>query len=131
MTVRERVNQILEQYLRVFTDHLEDNWYDMLSTAELAYNNAPHSSTSLSPFFTVHGFHPRLDVTIDESATNPAAHEYGLHLAEAWEVAKKAIVVAQARYKRNADRFRNDPPPFKLGDLVKLSRKNLSTLRPT
>ena len=35
----ERVNQELEQYLRMFIDHRQEQWPDWLGTAEFAYNN--------------------------------------------------------------------------------------------
>jgi len=35
----ERINQDLEQYLRMFIDHPQEQWPDWLATAEFAYNN--------------------------------------------------------------------------------------------
>ena len=127
----ERVNQTLEQYLRVYTDHLQSDWSSLLPTAELAYNNTSHSSTSQSPFYTVYGRHPRFDVTLSEPVNVPAAHEFGRHQAGVWEAAQACLQRAQARQKRNADRHRDDAPVFKVGDVVRLNRKNLSTIRPT
>ena len=37
----ERMNQTLEQYLRVYSNYQQDNWSDLLPLAEFAYNNAP------------------------------------------------------------------------------------------
>ena len=45
----ERVNQVLEQYLRVFCEYQQDNWQELLPRAEFAYNNASHSSTGDPP----------------------------------------------------------------------------------
>jgi len=44
------VNQELEQYLRMFIDHRQEQWPEWLKTAEFAYNNKTHSSTRTSPF---------------------------------------------------------------------------------
>jgi len=41
----ERVNQELEQYLRMFIDHRQEQWPKWLGTVEFAYNNKVHSST--------------------------------------------------------------------------------------
>uniref|UniRef100_A0A8C5M9M1 Integrase catalytic domain-containing protein n=1 Tax=Leptobrachium leishanense TaxID=445787 RepID=A0A8C5M9M1_9ANUR len=38
----ERANGTLEQYLRCFTSHLQDDWADLLPIAEFAYNNQIH-----------------------------------------------------------------------------------------
>src|SRR5467141_5025140 len=47
----ERVDQTLEQYLRVYCNYQQDNWSDLLPLAEFAYNNAPSETTGVSPFF--------------------------------------------------------------------------------
>src|SRR3954453_18286229 len=57
----ERVNQVLEQYLRCFLNYQQDNWLELLPLAEFAYNNSAHSSTNLTPFFANYGFHPAAD----------------------------------------------------------------------
>jgi len=41
----EKVNQELEQYLRMFIDHRQEQWPEWLGMAEFAYNNKAHSST--------------------------------------------------------------------------------------
>jgi len=41
----ERVNQELEQYLRMFINYRQEQWSEWLGTAEFAYNNEVHSST--------------------------------------------------------------------------------------
>ena len=46
----ERVNQELEQYLRMFIDHRQEQWPNWLGTAESAYNNKVYLSTKMSPF---------------------------------------------------------------------------------
>ena len=44
----ERVNQVLEQYLRVFANYKQDDWSKLLSRAAFSYNNAEHSATKVS-----------------------------------------------------------------------------------
>jgi len=46
----KRVNQELEQYLRMFIDHRQKQWPEWLGIAEFAYNNKAHSSTQILPF---------------------------------------------------------------------------------
>ena len=41
----ERVNQEVEQYLRVFVNQRQDDWYDWLALAEFSYNDRIHAST--------------------------------------------------------------------------------------
>jgi len=51
----ERINQELEQYLRVFINHKQKQWLDWLGTAEFAYNNKIHMATKILPFKTNYG----------------------------------------------------------------------------
>ena len=36
----ERANQVLEQYLWVYTNYQQDNWATLLPMAKFTYNNA-------------------------------------------------------------------------------------------
>jgi len=53
----ERVNQELEQYLRLFTSERQDDWVDLQSMAEFQYNNHIHSLTQQTPFLLNSGQH--------------------------------------------------------------------------
>ena len=53
----EQVNQKLEQYLRIFVEERQDNWYTLLPLAEFSYNNHVHSSTQQTPFLLDTGRH--------------------------------------------------------------------------
>ena len=46
----ERVNQELEQYLRVFCNFQVDNWAELIPFMEFAHNARTHSATTHSPF---------------------------------------------------------------------------------
>ena len=56
----ERVNQELEQYLRMFIDHRQEQWPEWLGTAEFVYNNKTDSSTKTSPFKVNYRQDPRM-----------------------------------------------------------------------
>jgi len=56
----ERINQELEQYLRVFIDHRQEQWPDWLETAEFAYNNKIYAVTKNSLFKVNYGQDPRM-----------------------------------------------------------------------
>jgi len=56
----ERVNQELEQYLRMFINHRQEQWPEWLGTAEFVYNNKVHSSTRTSPFKANYRQDPRI-----------------------------------------------------------------------
>ena len=54
----ERVNQSLEQYLRMFSNYKQNNWSELLSMVEFLYNNSITSATGLSFFYTNYGYYP-------------------------------------------------------------------------
>ena len=54
----ERLNQVLEQYLRCYTSYRQNDWSQLLPLAEFSYNNSQHAATGLSPFFALRGYHP-------------------------------------------------------------------------
>ena len=56
----ERINQELEQYLRVFIDYRQEQWPDWLGIAEFAYNNKIHTATKISPFKANYSQDPRM-----------------------------------------------------------------------
>jgi len=45
----ERVNQELEQYLRIFCNFQQDNWAELIPFMEFAHNTRSHSATGKSP----------------------------------------------------------------------------------
>jgi len=58
----EHMNQTLKQYLHVYGNHQQDNWSELLSLAEFAYNNTPSTTTGVFLFFTNKGYHPNITV---------------------------------------------------------------------
>ena len=58
----EQTNQMLEQYLQVYSNYQQDNWSDLLPLAEFTYNNAPSTTTGISPFYANKGYHPNISV---------------------------------------------------------------------
>ena len=46
----ERVNQELDQYLQLFVNKRQDNWYNLLPMVEFQHNNHVHSATQQPPF---------------------------------------------------------------------------------
>jgi transposase InsO family protein len=59
----ERMNAGMEQYLRVFVNHQQDDWVQWLFLAEFAANNGVSESTKCTPFFAVQGEDPRMSFT--------------------------------------------------------------------
>eukprot|EP00833_Pecoramyces_ruminatium_P004598 jgi/Orpsp1_1/1178630/evm.model.c7180000066157.1 len=121
----ERVNGILEQYLRCYTNKKQDNWVDLLPYAEFAYNNSVHQSIKQTPFYANYGQHPK---------TNPfiSSLREDLDTTRRAKLLQKNIIflinqldIAKERYKKYADFRRQEGPPLKENDLVWLKRPDL------
>ena len=55
----ERVNQMLEEYLRHYVTTTQTNWLKLLELAQLSYNLHISSATGMSPFKVAIGFQAR------------------------------------------------------------------------
>jgi transposase InsO family protein len=56
----ERMNAEMEQYLRVFVNHQQDDSVQWLPLAQFAANNGVSESTKCTSFFAVQGVNPRI-----------------------------------------------------------------------
>ena len=52
----ERLNQIVEQYLRFFINFQQDDWVMLLPAAQLAYNTTETETTKVTPHFANYGY---------------------------------------------------------------------------
>jgi hypothetical protein len=111
-------------------NYQQDDWLDLLSQAEFAYNNTTHASTGISPFFANYGFHPRFSLGIPGDSVNPSAEERATRLGQVQQNLMAELKLTQEWQKKQADRRRKDHPNFKVGDKVWLLRKNIVTTRP-
>jgi len=121
----ERVNQELEQYLRMFIDHRQEQWPEWLGTAEFTYNNKVHSSTRTSPFKANYRQDPRMGFEGRKKGKYAGAEKFVEKMKEIQEEAKAVLGKAQEDMRKYANRKRSDIEEYKVGDLVMLSTKDL------
>ena len=62
----ERQNRTLEEYLRSFINVEQDNWDELLISAEIAYNNSVHTSTKYTPYYLNYVQHPNLSIILNK-----------------------------------------------------------------
>ncbi|KAH7471513.1 hypothetical protein FOMA001_g13026 [Fusarium oxysporum f. sp. matthiolae] len=128
----ERMNQVLEQYLRCYINYEQDNWVEKLPNAQLAYNTAYNESTKLTPFDANAGFTPNAYYDAQEPKNvNPAAIIASDKLKEIHDELKTELEFVRKRMQRHYDPKRLKGPTFKEGDMVYLSTKNIKTDRPS
>uniref|UniRef100_A0A803TEJ3 Gypsy retrotransposon integrase-like protein 1 n=1 Tax=Anolis carolinensis TaxID=28377 RepID=A0A803TEJ3_ANOCA len=119
----ERVNGLLEQYLRCFCLEQPGDWVKWLSVAEFAYNNATHTSSRHTPFELTYGFHLRGGVAPSTNVVSSDPVYRSSEMAALHDIARKLLLEAKAAQKTQADRHRQAGEELEEGDLVWLSSK--------
>jgi hypothetical protein len=116
----ERVNQILEDMLKVCVLQYNKNWDKCLSLAEFSYNNSYQTSIKMAPFEALYGCRCRTPLSWSQTGEHKI---FGPDLVTEAEEKVKTIQnnlkVAQSRQKSYAD-IRRRSLQFQVGDFVYL-----------
>src|SRR5258707_7803669 len=123
----EHINQVLEQYLRAYTNYQQDNWALLLPLVEFAYNNAASATTGISPFFANKGYHPRLSMNLLAPSSSSEAQHYMADLDQLRSQLKVLIAEAQECYQKAADHQQIPSPAFRIGNCVYVKAKFFRT----
>ena len=121
----KRINQELEQYLRMFIDHKQEQWLEQLKTAEFAYNNKIHSATKVFSFKVNSEQDPQMGFEERKNGKHEAVGKFAERIKKIQEKARAALTRAQEEIKQYTDRQRSEGKEYKVGDWVMLSTKDL------
>ncbi|XP_020101642.1 uncharacterized protein LOC109719402 [Ananas comosus] len=128
----ERVNALLEEYLRHYVSANQKDWVHHLDVAQFAYNLRRSESTGCSPFELAIGRQPLAPHTAaaGEQFRSPVALQFTTNLQEKGEIARANLEKAARRMKKWADEKRQ-PREFAEGDrvMVKLHPQQFKALR--
>jgi len=128
----ERMNAILELYLRHYVSANQRDWAKLLDVAQFSYNLQRSEATNRSPFEVIIGQQPTtpLALTTSYEGKSPAAFKFAKSWHEQAELARAYLNKATKRMKKWADKKRR-PLEFKEGDLVmvKLLPQQFKTFR--
>ncbi|KAJ1576665.1 hypothetical protein NDA11_003993 [Ustilago hordei] len=119
----ERVNQVIEQYLRMYCNYEQNDWANLLDTAAFVYNNTVHNSIGVSPFFACYGWNPKAHPDIPQrlGVNDPGRFEYLMDGKERCKYLQEQIREAQWRSVDQYNRKHKDIE-FKVGDMVYINR---------
>ena len=122
----ECMNQILEQYLHMYINYQQDNWFDLLPLAEFAYNNTEHTMMCVTPFFANKGYHPSLKVHVKQV---PLSEAYAMtkDLEGLHSHLKEQLCITIQSYELSTDEDRLPIPDFEIGDYIWLDACNIHT----
>ena len=94
----ENTNQTLEQYIWVYCNYQQDNWFRLLPLAEFTYNNAPSTTMTVTPFCTNKGYHPNLTIHPEQELASSQAKEFVTDLNELYQHLREHMAAAQLQY---------------------------------
>ena len=114
----ERANQEIEQYLRVFVNHRQDDWAEWLPLAEFAHNNKVQASTRQTPFMLNTGRHPRLGIEPLRESKKEAVDTFVTRMLATRKEAEAALHRAAEDMARYYDQHRQEAHSYKEGDKV-------------
>jgi hypothetical protein len=121
----ERVNRVLEEYLRCYIGPSQTDWDKYLPMAEFAINDSHQVSIGMTPFYMTYGCHPPLPTRLAEpSQDNPAGKQFAERVHAAVNRAKQLLQNAQQKQAEQANKHRRDLE-FAVGDKVLLSTANI------
>ncbi len=127
----ECANQVLEQYLWVYTNYQQDDWVMLLQMAEFAYNNAMNTMTGVSPFFVNKGYHLEFTADPQVETSLAKAEVFVVDLECIQAELKENITQAQERYWKNVDKHRAEAPELNIGDQAYVKVKFFRTRQPS
>jgi hypothetical protein len=125
----------MEQYLRIFTSHQQDDWVRWLPLAEIAANTGISETTKCSVFFTVTGTDPRMTFeetaeelgdsrVVDADHVQITLHQVHEHLPV--EMRRSQDIMAEG-----ANRKRLPAPQMQEGTKLWLDARHIRTTRPS
>jgi transposase InsO family protein len=137
----ENANQYIDQRLRPFVNHYQDNWSDLLPVIDFAAAALPHDSTGISSFMAELGYEPRMsfdwnrpaetdNFTARERILRMDARSLAERMQTVWELARTNMAKAQESQSRQANKHRREVD-FGPGDSVWVSTKGWETDRPS
>lgn len=137
----ENLNQYINQRLRPFVSHYQDNWSRAIPALDAVQSSLPHDSTGLSPHEVMFGFAMPLpfdwesrtgltDLPHEERLNREEAQRRARQIQEFGDFARSNILKAQEKQAEQANRHRR-VPDFDVDDHVVIIKRTEMTSRPS
>jgi hypothetical protein len=115
----EIMNRMLELYLQFYCSYRQDDWAELLPSAEFAYNSAVSEDLGISPFEVDLGWCPRspLDLFSGSSNSVESVAEFKTALQASLRDAQYSYKLSRARQAAQSS-MRYSTPQHSVGDYV-------------
>jgi hypothetical protein len=120
----EHKNQEVEGYIRLFIGKRQDDWADLLPTAEFVINSRLNSATGHTPFEMLYGYTPDFTIPIGRITGIPVLDKRLQHLQSVRKDAEAALRLSKKRMQTDVEQ-RMKPYKFNVGDKVWLQAKQI------
>ena len=129
----ERINVVLEAYLRHYINHSQDDWDKWIALAEFAYNNSKHSAINETPFYAYTGHYSYFDIVeaySNNEATNIKAKQRIQAIQDIRDVVEAKLIQTRNNMAKYYDPHRKNVE-FNVGDQVYLKTNHIRSLKPS
>ena len=122
----------MEEYLRLYVNHHQDDWLDWFPLCEFAANNAVSDTMQVSPFFANLGRDPRLSFDLEGPSENTGpekarAQEAIQNLKKIHKLVKAEMAAAHHRHAEGYDKSRRPALLFRPRERVWLDSRHIKT----
>ena len=119
----EIMNRMIENYIRCYCSYNQDNWDELLPSAEFSYNSAVSEDLGMSPFELDLGWIPKspLDFVSGNEIPVQSVEEFKKRLTASLEDAKYSYNIAKAAQSAYASRKFKDPD-YRVGSKLWINR---------
>ena len=119
----EIMNRMVENYLRCYCNYHQDDWDELLPTAEFAYNSAVSEDLGAAPFEIDLGWSPKspLDMISSRADKNETLQEFKLKLQESLSDAVYSYKISKAGQSARSS-LKYKPHEYSVGDKLWINK---------
>jgi hypothetical protein len=130
----ERSHKVLVEYLRCFSNKLQNDWDQWIPFACFTYNTSPHTVTKFMPYELLFGRKANIPGKLQQKPQPLYNYESLIHdikqkFQVAWQQAKDRLQVGKIRQCEKVNKIRKCKP-YEVGDLVLVYNEQRKKLDP-